>query len=783
MAERPQGFARRMMAQQLASDARADPFSDSRFFSGKIRPSLADMENPTRFEDIKMPAYQASATGSLFLPGAGIADYFGKAPDPANPGQLLPGFSDNVQQGNYIDAAMQTGGAAGDVAMAAGALFPPAFPAAAALSTMLKGPRAARLASGIDNAVDATSSQANELLDDLPTLKFDGSDAISLEGKKIFPIVADLTKAGGTFEGIDSSKLDIPELLQGGPEFPNLKGSREAGVVWAVQGKGKGTQKLSKDADYGLVVAMNNDSHRTNATFVNAVVGNTLAYVRDGRLDPKNLAELNKLVRSGSDQKMLAKLKEWPGFESPEAPAFIKSLSFDQRKRLSDVVGSSAGQALGAPNIDKLIRQTADPNLLGLNSRDGILLVEIDKSADVMKLGTSGTASHASYDFGIKGKPIARIPPISAKNMFPDFFAKAEAEGKQNVRRAFDMALPVEELTPEKIENIRTLSTQVIQSPKQAKLTADVLTGNWKSSQVAKNKGGVSPADFVQNLRSSDASPTLSMMDLPEVNKKIRSKDFNVYQLGDGQVFFGLEKNYNYDNVYNLSKNDTYVRNPDGPELNDNEVALVSVINNETGAKGVGKSTVLKAIEEGATALDAFAVPTKEYSDGFLPDFYGSFGFEEVGRVDFDPSFYNKTELADLENYWRSTGWDESKGFPKIVVMKWTGDDGLRTNATKRFVSEGRFNAGGGINGLFPATEGVIRAGDGQGATQASGQRGSSNAARNNRGAEAGARPLAPDRLAEVARELLKLPDSAVQNLGIDPSRLAPIRNDLGIFR
>ena len=146
MAERPQGFARRMMAQQLASDARADPFSDSRFFSGKIRPSLADMENPTRFEDIKMPAYQAGATGSLFLPGAGIADYFGKAPDPANPGQLLPGFSDNVQQGKYIDAVMQTGGAAGDVAMAAGALFPPAFPAAAALSTALKAPRAARLA-------------------------------------------------------------------------------------------------------------------------------------------------------------------------------------------------------------------------------------------------------------------------------------------------------------------------------------------------------------------------------------------------------------------------------------------------------------------------------------------------------------------------------------------------------------------------------------------------------------------------------------------------------------
>jgi hypothetical protein len=41
---------------------------------------------------------------------------------------------------------MQTGGVAGDVALAAGALFPPALPAAAALGTALKAPRAAKVA-------------------------------------------------------------------------------------------------------------------------------------------------------------------------------------------------------------------------------------------------------------------------------------------------------------------------------------------------------------------------------------------------------------------------------------------------------------------------------------------------------------------------------------------------------------------------------------------------------------------------------------------------------------
>ena len=40
-----------MMAQKLMTDARADPFSDSRFMSGKMRPSMADIEQPTAASD------------------------------------------------------------------------------------------------------------------------------------------------------------------------------------------------------------------------------------------------------------------------------------------------------------------------------------------------------------------------------------------------------------------------------------------------------------------------------------------------------------------------------------------------------------------------------------------------------------------------------------------------------------------------------------------------------------------------------------------------------------
>ena len=137
-----QGFARRMMAQRLMAEKRDDPFSDSRFFVGKMRPSLQDIEDPTRFSDMAMPAYSTAATGSLFAPGAGVTDLMGYAPDPAQPGEFLPSFGENIAAGNYLDAGLQTLGGAGDVMMAGGAFVPPLVGVGAAL----KAPRAARVA-------------------------------------------------------------------------------------------------------------------------------------------------------------------------------------------------------------------------------------------------------------------------------------------------------------------------------------------------------------------------------------------------------------------------------------------------------------------------------------------------------------------------------------------------------------------------------------------------------------------------------------------------------------
>ncbi len=157
-------FAKRMMAQKLMTDARPDPFSDSRFFNAAPMLSPDDMmlAGPQGASSGTVTpgqvAYGAAATGSLFAPGAGIADVFGYAPDPFNQGQMLPGFGANVRQGNYLDAGLQTLGVAGDVLQAGGAFVPPL----AAVGTALKAPRAARVADAAMDAADAAKIDPNQ---------------------------------------------------------------------------------------------------------------------------------------------------------------------------------------------------------------------------------------------------------------------------------------------------------------------------------------------------------------------------------------------------------------------------------------------------------------------------------------------------------------------------------------------------------------------------------------------------------------------------------------------
>jgi hypothetical protein len=354
------------------------------------------------------------------------------------------------------------------------------------------------------------------------------------------------------------------------------------------------------------------------------------------------------------------------------------------------VLASKEAQGLGAPNIDKITRETLDPEFSGIPSRHGMFLLKIAPGSEdeqLVHLKEAGLPEHPSYQYGIKGEIVGRFHhPVAPEIMFKDWFdrahqeaaAKAERGEKSNVRRAFDLAMPITTVTQE-VADMLPRHPKDIRSGKAAKLALNAFNDQWNHTDTPVNAGGIGAADFSQALKNSDFSSTLSQYSPQEINLMKKEGKFTGYKLKDGEVYFGLKRGTNYADDYGFEH----------PELTPNETALVSVVNNEPGAKGIGGApVVLKALQEGATALDCYAVPSEKHPKGFLPNFYKHFGFKELGRVPFDPQYVTETQFNDMKHQWRKSGWNESMGLPSLVIMKWNGKDEDRSDAVRRFVRQ-----------------------------------------------------------------------------------------------
>ena len=658
-----------------------------------------------------------------------------------------------------------------------------------------------------------TPKQVNPVVDDLPTISLD-----ELADKKIFPIQADLTKAGGEYTGIDSSQIDVPIILQGGPKFVNLESSRKSGIVWAVDAKSKTSAKLNKDADYALVVSMSPDSHKTNATVTQAMIDTSLAYLRDGRITDD--------VVTAVDNEIKLKFPEFPGLQSDGVANYIREIGFEQRKILMDALSNKTAQQGGFPNMQAILDATIEPEYVGLNSNDSIMLIKIHKDKEPVKLGEGGSQEHLSYEFGLQGEPVGKIPMLSAKKLFPEFFAMREAKEaeilasgktaagdelkrKPNTARSFQFQLPVEQLTPEKIEIAKKAIVEKIKNPTEAKLVMDFMEGNWSTTQYAKNSGqGITAQDWIKEARTSPEGITLSIPKGPDgqrlsdaeaakiLDEDVKSGDLVLYSLGSTQTnppgkkgvvpgsrtMFGIRKNYNYNKEYDgIDFEEGYSNDI----FTDADKALVSVLSNDKASNGIGKSTVLKAIEEGVTVLDCYAVPSQKHKRGFLPGFYKRFGFKIVGRVPFNKEFAPKgKEFDDLIKVWRDRGWEGSVDngpFPDIVIMKYEGGEDARAGASKRFITTGRFSVDEGETNRVVsnaiADDGSVDGSDIRGRGERSEANNGSNDSGNVRD---GNRTPTTNRLTEVAKELLTLSKDQIENLGLDYDRVQALKLEYG---
>lgn len=555
-----------------------------------------------------------------------------------------------------------------------------------------------------------TFSDVERAMQEAPLAEIPRITPRDLEGARIIPTVADLTAAGRDYTGIDASKLDVPEGLFGGPGYPLLPSSQQAGLAWAVDAKSIGTKKTGKGADLIAISAMNPDSHRSNTSVVNSIIKTTEAYVRDGRIQPAVLDELDIAVRraaAGGDP-ALAKLENFPGFRSPNIDEFIRGSSFEARSRIADIIGNKTFQGKGLPNVSRILQETVEKQYAGANPRDVLFFIEPDFSAPPVDLAEAGLPIHPSYRYGIRGRVFGALDQnISTFEMFPTFWGEKNIkafgpEFNNGGRRAFDLTLPIEEVTGKRVENLERLLTY--EAAKKFDLSAidtrilvNSMTDKWKPTTTAVTKGGASPQAFVDAIQNNKYRPALTNYTPQEVKAGARSGDLVAYQLGDDDVFFAIDKKPDYSWA--------------GVEMQPEDKALVGVVSNAPGSKGTAAPSVIaKALDEGATILDAFAVPSKRFPNGFLPTYYKRFGFQEVGRVPFDKEMYvadhGEQAFEDLLDAWRSDGWDESMGMPPVIVMRWSGTDADRA-ATAAGIR------GAGSPSYRAAPEGLIQEAEG----------------------------------------------------------------------
>lgn len=520
----------------------------------------------------------------------------------------------------------------------------------------------------------------------------------TLAGKKVVFVPADMLDFGRTYEGLSEAPIE-GRALMGGSGFGTLKSSQEQGLGFASLDPKIANRIQNSKADYMLISTMSPVAHRSNIDFANILHRQLNAYADEGFITPENKIEIARKLSNDPA------FPDLPDIFSPEGLAHLESKSFEYRAAIADKLDQAGYQELGVPPIGRLIRETINPVEAGYEIGQGSVLVKINKDKPPVDIReVEGGVAHPSYPIGLFGEPVAQVPfGVKADDIFDEAINKKLASGstRANAARAISMQLPVAELTPERISKIPTAEPGFVKSKRQALLLQDVKQGNWRTTanpvgpKSNPNPIGLGAAEVIKAVRENNMSASLSTYTKSELQEKAKTGELVFYGLGKqgkgdtaGAIYFGLNKNTDYANMYGATS----------PELAPNEISIVGVMNNEAGnvGKGVGSSSILKALQEGATALDAYAVPTAKHPKGFLPSYYNKFGFEEVDRIPYDEKYLRDPEFGGSEEkykkitrQWKASGWDKSLGNPDLVIMKWKGNENVRSTATDSFISEG----------------------------------------------------------------------------------------------
>jgi hypothetical protein len=513
----------------------------------------------------------------------------------------------------------------------------------------------ARIESAGGEVLEFTQVDGLVDLDQVPVLTLQ-----DLEGMRIFPTVADRTAAAALYTGVEGAELDVAIPLLGGPLFPLRVSNWANNVVWANRGasvtKAKEGKITEGKATHMLVVLGDPNMHISNTTVTTAYFKTLLAALQnpENKFDADAARAFTDLLQTWEGAELIepqradyktdeafkkanknyrdnlnirAGINGFPGFSDPAAIIdHLHKISFEARKKIMQIAGSKKASDITGVNMQKLLNATREQSLSGAGWGDGVLLLEIDTENTFVELGQGGTTKHPDFPLGIRGKVAGRFEtPISWQLLWRDYVE--QNSDKDNVRRAFELARPIVEVTPEllqRMENMGSLASPGIETRTHAAMVSDAVARRWSRGGVAVKDGGLGAAEFmdamgiatdglINKLRETATGKT-------GLNAAIKSGDVVIAKLGKHHVYYGMER------------------------VGD-DMQLSSLVNNESGTYGIGEAlAVLDALDNGATTAVA------------------------------DPSSVTYNILRDL-------GFD-----PDGDVLRWNGDSNARGSLTERYI-------------------------------------------------------------------------------------------------
>jgi len=376
-----------------------------------------------------------------------------------------------------------------------------------------------------------------------------------LVGQTVFPILADLTAAGYVYMG---------KKLRGGPYYTLLPSNSKAGLIWANDGKGVASIKNKKAARgvIGLIVAMKQDSHATNNTVANIIFRAVEDEIQKGSVAKADIPKLDEIVRGlatrtatktrkvdgkkvKETKQVFPKFADFPGFSDRAASEkFLRAMPFEARGLFFEEMTKPTVEDLGLGVVRKVINDTVEPDLRGLNMGDVVMAIRFDPNADTIELGEkTDTPEHDSYRYGVKGEVIGKFKrPISFENVFVELMKERRAAGKDRPAgnyRSLTLRKPEQLITEEIAGGVGQEKYKTFKTPAEAKAAVAAAAMDWK---VIDRPAAAGVKEFLRTARIYGEGKVPSF---GEAKMLIKDGRLRIFRLANTESWFSIESRGN----------------------------------------------------------------------------------------------------------------------------------------------------------------------------------------------------------------------------------------------